>query len=140
MALAIRPAWWRTQEVTRQQPAEVQELAQRIHDGTFAYEPPGPFGEVVDRARKLARWGDCDGAWRVLRAGLPLWRPPAHDVLAPVGLLADPLLAPVITLERGKELLGTPRAGRTEPAPDPTEDLDPTGLAWLASEASMKLG
>ncbi|MGR6998622.1 hypothetical protein ACU686_11870 [Yinghuangia aomiensis] len=48
-------------------------------------------------------------------------------------MLADPLLAPVVTPERGRELLGTPRAGRTEPVPEPVPDLDPPGLGWLAA-------
>ncbi|NUP31056.1 MAG: SMI1/KNR4 family protein, partial [Streptomycetaceae bacterium] len=50
-----------------------------------------------------------------------------------VGLLADPLLAPVVTRERGRELLATPRAGRTGPVPEPVPDLDPPGLDWLAT-------
>ncbi|GAA3587779.1 hypothetical protein GCM10022295_81560 [Streptomyces osmaniensis] len=54
------------------------------------------------------------------------------DHLAPLGWVADPLLGPLLTPERGRELLSTPRAGQTGPAASPTVDLDPGDLAWLA--------
>lgn len=38
----------------------------------------------------------------------------------------------MITPERGRELLATPRAGQRGDAPAPAADLDPPGLAWLA--------
>ncbi|WP_439678649.1 SMI1/KNR4 family protein [Embleya sp. MST-111070] len=134
VALEIRRSWRRPHEVINELPEEVRELAQSIADATFVYEPPGPFGAVVSRAREAARWGDTDGAWRVLRDGLAHWTPPTRDIVAPVGLLADPLLAPVITPERGRELLAVPRAGRTGAPPEPGPDLDPEGLDWLAGQ------
>jgi hypothetical protein len=38
----------------------------------------------------------------------------------------------VITSERGRELLATPRAGQEGATPTPAADEDPPGLAWLA--------
>ncbi|GED90566.1 SMI1/KNR4 family protein [Streptomyces sp. 6-11-2] len=106
-------------------------LAQ-VRDGSYRYAPDGAFGRAAAEARESARWGDTDAAWRVIRAALPSWSPPGPDLLAPLGLLADPVLGPVVTRERGLELLATPRAGRPGPVPDPVPDLDPPGLRWLA--------
>ncbi|MFI5567457.1 SMI1/KNR4 family protein [Streptomyces sp. NPDC051740] len=104
----------------------------RVRDGSYRYAPDGAFGRAVAEAWESARWGDTDTAWRLIRAALPSWSPPGPDLLAPVGLLGDPVLGPVVTRERGLELLATPRAGRDGPAPDPVPDLDPPGLCWLA--------
>ncbi|MEU6198018.1 SMI1/KNR4 family protein [Streptomyces sp. NPDC047061] len=106
-----------------------------IREGTYRYTADDPFGRAVEEARELARWGDTDAAWHTLRAALPDWRPLGPEHLAPVGLLADPLLGPLITPDRGRELLATPRAGQPGAAPPPTADLDPPGLAWLADES-----
>lgn len=133
LAAQFERGWPPPHEVVQRQPAEVRDLATSIADGTYVYEPDGAFGAFVARARELARWGDTDGAWRLIRDGLPHWEPPAEGLLAPLGLLADPLLAPVVTRERGQELLATPRAGRPGPMPEPVPDLDPPGLDWLAA-------
>ncbi|MCX4546229.1 SMI1/KNR4 family protein [Streptomyces sp. NBC_01565] len=105
---------------------------EQVRDGTYRYTAAGPFGEAVERARELARWGDTDGAWRTLREALPLWEPLGADHLAPLGWVADPVLGPLLTPERGRELLSTPRGGQAGAAPAPTAGLDPDGLAWLA--------
>ncbi|OQR61433.1 SMI1/KNR4 family protein [Streptomyces maremycinicus] len=102
-----------------------------MRDGTHRYAPPGPWGRSVAEAREVARWGDTDTAWRILREGLPWWETPGPALIAPIGLLADPVLGPLVTPERGREILATPRAGETGPAPEPVPDLDPPGLAWL---------
>ncbi|MFB7247343.1 SMI1/KNR4 family protein [Streptomyces populi] len=101
-------------------------------EGTHRYAPPGPWGQAVAEARELARWGGTDAAWRVLRDALPLWRAPGPLLIVPVGLLADPFLGPLVTPERGREILATPRAGERGAAPEPVPDLDPPGLVWLA--------
>ncbi|MGC0417218.1 hypothetical protein [Embleya sp. AB8] len=49
-----------------------------------------------------------------------------------MALLEDPLLGPLITPERGLELLATPRGGGTGDTPPAAPDLDPEDLAWLA--------
>ncbi|MET8859618.1 SMI1/KNR4 family protein [Streptomyces sp. NPDC004579] len=104
----------------------------QVRSGTYRYAPGGAFGEAVERARETARWGDTDGAWRTLRDAVPLWEPLGPDHLAPLGWVADPVLGPLLTPERGRELLSTPRGGQAGEVPDPTPDLDPGGLAWLA--------
>ncbi|MEU0582860.1 SMI1/KNR4 family protein [Streptomyces sp. NPDC006132] len=104
----------------------------QVRNGTYRYAPAGPFGEAVERARELARWGDSDGAWRTLTDALPLWEPLGPDHLAPLAWVADPLLGPLLTPERGRELLSTPRGGQEGEAPPPGAGLDPGGLAWLA--------
>ncbi|MGW7360828.1 SMI1/KNR4 family protein [Streptomyces sp. NPDC054802] len=104
----------------------------QVRNGTYRYTAAGPFGEAVERARELARWGDTDGAWRTLRNALPLWEPLGPDHLAPLGWVADPVLGPLLTPERGRELLSTPRGGQAGEAPAPTAGLDPGGLSWLA--------
>ncbi|MFG2481901.1 SMI1/KNR4 family protein [Streptomyces virginiae] len=107
-------------------------MLEQVRDGTYRYTAPGPFGEAVERARELARWGDTDGAWRTLMDALPVWQPLGPDHLAPLGWVADPLLGTLLTPERGRELLATPRGGQTGEVPDPAAGLDPDGLAWLA--------
>lgn len=99
---------------------------------TYCYTAAGPFGVAVERARTLAREADTDGAWRMLRAALPQWEPVGPDHIVPLGWLADPLLGPLWTVERGRELLATPRGGQTGVAPPPTPGLDHDGLDWLA--------
>ncbi|MFD7707859.1 SMI1/KNR4 family protein [Streptomyces sp. NPDC059786] len=104
-----------------------------VRNGTYRYTPAGPFGEAVERARELARWADTDAAWRTLMDALPLWEPLGPDHLAPLGWLADPVLGQLLTPERGRELLSTPRGGQTGAAPGPVAGTDdPAGLAWLA--------
>jgi hypothetical protein len=105
---------------------------EQVRNGTYRYTAAGPFGEAVERARELARWGDTDGAWRTLMDALPRWEPLGPDHLAPLGWVADPLLGPLLTPERGRELLSTPRGGQSGEAPRPTAGLDPGNLAWLA--------
>ncbi|MGY3681503.1 SMI1/KNR4 family protein [Streptomyces sp. TE33382] len=89
---------------------------------TFRYEAPGPFGRAVTEAREQARWGDTDAAWRTIAAGVAQWEPYGPEQVAPVGLMADPILGPVITPERGRRLLRTARGAaerrRTGPLPD----------------------
>ncbi|MCX5096043.1 SMI1/KNR4 family protein [Streptomyces sp. NBC_00365] len=104
----------------------------QVRNGTYRYTAAGPFGEGVERARELARWADTDGAWRTLINALPLWEPLGPDHLAPLGWVADPVLGPLLTPERGRELLSTPRGGHAGEAPRPAAGLDPSDLAWLA--------
>ncbi|MFC9590805.1 SMI1/KNR4 family protein [Streptomyces sp. NPDC056944] len=102
-----------------------------MRDGTHRYAPPGPWGRAVAEARESARWGPTDAAWRILREALPLWEAPGPWLIAPVGLLADPVLGALVTPERGREILATPRSGESGPVPEPVPDLDPPGLVWL---------
>ncbi|MER7053340.1 SMI1/KNR4 family protein [Streptomyces sp. NPDC000351] len=111
--------------------AAAEAILARVREGSHRYAPDGVFGAAVAEAREAARWGDTDSAWRTIRAALPSWSPPGPDLLAPLGLLGDTVLGPVVTPERGRELLATPRAGRPGTLPDPVLDLDPPGLCWL---------
>ncbi|MEV7414768.1 SMI1/KNR4 family protein [Streptomyces sp. NPDC089919] len=114
--------------------ALAHELLRQVRAGDYRYTAAGGFGEAVSRARELVRWGDGDRAWAALVEALPLWEPLGPDHLVPLGWLADPLLGPLLTPERGRELLAMPRAGRTggTAGPRATCVLDPEGLAWLA--------
>ncbi|MFI7503620.1 SMI1/KNR4 family protein [Streptomyces sp. NPDC049687] len=115
-------------------------VLRQVRDGSYLYSAEGPFGRAVEEAREAARWGLSDEAWRILRAALPQWRPRGPELLAPVGLLADPFLGPVCGVrERGLELLATPRAGETGDPPVPAADIDPPGLAWLADAEDSEL-
>ncbi|WP_371792083.1 SMI1/KNR4 family protein [Streptomyces sp. NBC_01471] len=116
------------------------DILREVSEGTYRYRPGGGFGEAVDEARELARWGDTDGAWRILRAAVPVWKPLGPDHIAPVGLLADPVLAPLLTTRRRLELLATPRGGERGPAPAPACDKDPGGLSWLARPGGLRPG
>ncbi|MFD7992050.1 SMI1/KNR4 family protein [Streptomyces mexicanus] len=107
-----------------------------LREGAHRYAPSGAWGRAVAEAREAARWGATDAAWRTLREALALWEPPGPLLIAPVGLLADPVLGPLVTAERGREILATPRAGERGPAPEPVPDLDPPGLAWLTRPAA----
>jgi hypothetical protein len=106
--------------------AAVDAYRRRIQDGTFR----ALDGEAARRARELAMWGDPEGAWRVLATeALPDWLPSSDRHVAPVELLADPLLGPLITPERARQLLTTPRPGTalTLPPYEPPQD----GITWL---------
>jgi hypothetical protein len=107
-------------------------VGEQARNGTYRYAPDGSFGEAVERARERARWGNTDEAWRTLMNALPLWEPLGPDHLAPLAWVADPLLGPLLTPERGEELLSTPRGGQRGAAPSPAAGTDPGGLAWLA--------
>ncbi|QKW18071.1 SMI1/KNR4 family protein [Kitasatospora sp. NA04385] len=74
------------------------------------YEPVPPHSA----ARPGRPWTEiapevAERAWSELLAALPLWRPASPDHLAPVSLLADPLLDGLITPERARALLSLPR-------------------------------
>ncbi|MFR0355065.1 SMI1/KNR4 family protein [Streptomyces sediminimaris] len=132
--------WLRTMAARGADRKTAEAVLSAVRNGTHRYAPGGPWGQAVTEARELARWGANDAAWRVLRDALPRWEAPGPLLIAPVGLLADPVLGPLLTPERGRELLATPRAGERGPAPDPVPDLDPPGLAWLSDPAVHQRG
>ncbi|MFJ2773897.1 SMI1/KNR4 family protein [Streptomyces sp. NPDC087300] len=113
-------------------------VVREIRAATYEYAAPGAFGRAVEEARGLARWGDTEGAWRVVAAAVPRWEPYRDDHVAPFGLLGDPLLGPLVTPERARRLLTKPRAGHappeTGPAPAPARRPGRDGLGWLADE------
>jgi hypothetical protein len=65
---------------------------------------PGPLSDPANVRTAL-----CDEARPELRAALRLWHPVCEDHIAPTSLFADPVLAQLITPDRGREILATPR-------------------------------
>ncbi|MGO4427574.1 hypothetical protein AB4Z54_54925, partial [Streptomyces sp. MCAF7] len=76
------------------------------------FEAHDPFG-AYDRARECQRQL-IDAAWPELKEAVRLWRPLHEDHIAPVALFADPVLAEMITGERGREILSMGREVRPE--------------------------
>jgi hypothetical protein len=70
---------------------------------------PELFDAVVFVASGLARAGRPDEAWAAIRSRLGTWWPVAFTQIAPVELLADDALRPLMTPERYDEVLRTPR-------------------------------
>ncbi|WP_066950556.1 SMI1/KNR4 family protein [Streptomyces lushanensis] len=111
---------------------------------TFRYEPSGAFGKAVATAREHARWGDTDAAWETIADAVADWEPHGGEHIAPLGLLADPLLGPVITSERGRYILETPRGEGLEEGVVESEEPDGPGepafdgLAWLADDGQER--
>ncbi|MCA1220962.1 SMI1/KNR4 family protein [Streptomyces sp. 8L] len=127
--------------------ARAAAVLRAVRERTYRYEAGGGrFGKAVETAREQARWGDAEGAWDTLIAALPSWQAYGTEQVAPVGLLADPVLGPLITAERGRQMLETPRPGHGGDARgDAVADVDtdarletgggsPDGLDWLADE------
>jgi hypothetical protein len=71
---------------------------------------PADFQEALERGRRLLRDGLPAQAWAVLEAALPGWRSDSPHRIAPVILLTDPELRPLITPERARTIATTPRA------------------------------
>ncbi|GAB2657651.1 hypothetical protein GCM10027088_39930 [Nocardia goodfellowii] len=55
---------------------------------------------------------DPTALWHALGEAMPHWQPRTPDHIAPVALLADPVVAYSLTPERGRALLSKPRRGR----------------------------
>ncbi|MEU9603401.1 SMI1/KNR4 family protein [Streptomyces sp. NPDC048057] len=123
---------------TPEERERAEEALRAAREGTYRFTADGPLGEAAEEARALARWGRWNEAWRLLWSALPHWRPLGPDHLAPLGLLADPVLGPVVTPERGRLLLALPRGEFARPERErPVGDVpgdDPVGLSWLADE------
>lgn len=77
--------------------AEFDAVARGIADRLAAEPDPG------------ARRALGDALWPELRAAMALWRPVSENHVAPVVLMAEPVLGELITPERGRELLAQPR-------------------------------
>ncbi len=75
-------------------------------------EPP-EFQAAIDQARGMVRDGRPDDAWRIVVAALPGWRSDSPHRIAPVILLTDAELRRVVTPERGRMIVTTPRASAT---------------------------
>ncbi len=73
-------------------------------------EPPA-FERALQAARALVVRGDVDKAWASIQSALTGWYPTGSNRIAPVALLNDPLLRPVITPNRARKVVFTPRGG-----------------------------
>jgi hypothetical protein len=76
------------------------------------WDPTNPglgFDQAVSVARVLCKRGDPEQAWTLLEGYLRHWWPVDYAQVAPVELLYDPLLAPLVTPARGEQILRTPR-------------------------------
>ncbi|MDT0541766.1 MULTISPECIES: hypothetical protein [Streptomyces] len=72
--------------------------------------PESPaFQQALDLARTLARQGDTDEAWTVIETALPHWHSDSPHRIAPVILLTDPVLSDLITPDRARRIVTTPR-------------------------------
>jgi hypothetical protein len=69
------------------------------------------FWEALDVARIFARGGDDSTAWEVVRSRVGEWVAAAAEQVAPIELLVDRALSPLMTPERCEEVLAT-RRGR----------------------------
>ncbi|WP_067823587.1 SMI1/KNR4 family protein [Actinomadura kijaniata] len=86
-------------------PPDFDRAIRAVVDG-LAADPAFQVTEPFARERRRLL---MDGAWPNLAAALPLWRPVSEHHIAPVVLLADPVLADLITPEYGRRILATPR-------------------------------
>jgi len=62
-----------------------------------------------DAAVRAIADGPAENRWPALRDAMRLWQPRTDDHIAPVVLFADPVLAEIITEDRGREILSMPR-------------------------------
>lgn len=88
-------------------------VALNVEDEIVArWSPTNPgmiFHHATSVARVLAKRGDAERAWAILEGHLPRWWAADHAQVAPVEVLVDPVLAPLITAERAEQILRTPR-------------------------------
>lgn len=85
----------------------------------YSQEGHGPgfdFDAAVHVARVLARRGSTEEAWKVLEGKLPLWGPVDKAQVAPVVLVVDEGLRKVMSVERCKAVLATPRGPAAQSA------------------------
>lgn len=73
------------------------------------------WARTVEQARQLLKAGQDDEAFGVVLSGLGDWTPETGMHLAPLGLLWDKEFGPIMTAERRRRLLSTPRG--PEPGP-----------------------
>lgn len=95
-----------------------REIGRAIDEHRARVEQPGyrlTFGnQEFDTAVRNAlaeHHSDPTALWHALETAMTQWRPRTPDHIAPVALLADPVLAYSLTPERGRALLSTPRNG-----------------------------
>jgi hypothetical protein len=101
--LARHPAFQAPDET----PNRTGPIVVTLYAGGGPRPEPDPLSDHAEiRAVRAAL---CDEAWPELRTALRLWHPVCEDHIAPISLFADPVLAHLITPDRGREILATPR-------------------------------
>ncbi|MEV5647401.1 SMI1/KNR4 family protein [Nocardia sp. NPDC052254] len=85
--------------------ARVQQSGYRIAYGNEAFD-------TTVRNALAEHHSDPAALWHALEIAMTHWQPRTPDHIAPVALLADPVLAYSLTPERGRALLSRPRSGR----------------------------
>lgn len=87
-------------------------------DAPMPAEPP-EFAAALEQARQFARRGDAEAAWSVVAAAVPQWHSDDPLRIAPLTLLTDPVLGPLVTPQRAAWIVTTPRgddlAGHQDP-------------------------
>ncbi|GLW35734.1 SMI1/KNR4 family protein [Actinoplanes regularis] len=86
----------------------VTEALGEIGDAPAPPESP-EFTAALEQARELARQGDTEAAWSVLAAAVPRWHSDDPLCIAPLTLLTDPVLSPLVTPQRAAWIAATPR-------------------------------
>ncbi|MEU8899328.1 SMI1/KNR4 family protein [Nocardia sp. NPDC048505] len=71
-----------------------------------------PAFDAAVRKALAQHHSDPAALWHALEPAMAHWQPRTPDHIAPVALLADPVLAYSLTPERGRALLRQPRSGR----------------------------
>ncbi|MBW6439291.1 hypothetical protein KZ829_36765 [Actinoplanes hulinensis] len=67
------------------------------------------FTAALEQARELVRRGETEAAWSVVAAAVPRWHSDDPLCIAPLTLLADPELSPLVTPQRAAWIATTPR-------------------------------
>lgn len=101
--LAGQPAF----QAPDEPPLRTGSIAVTLYAGGGPRPEPDPLSDPAKV--RTARAALCDEAWPELRAALRLWHPVCEDHIAPISLFADPVLAQLITPDRGREILAMPR-------------------------------
>lgn len=85
--------------------ARVQQPGYRLTYGNQAFD-------TAVRNALAQHHSDSAALWQALETAMTHWQPRTPDHIAPIALLADPVLAYSLTPERGRALLSKPRSGR----------------------------
>ncbi|GAA1785844.1 hypothetical protein GCM10009735_16300 [Actinomadura chokoriensis] len=90
----------------------VAEYQARLRSGERCLVYGNPEFDALVRDAVEKHGTDPDVLWRDIDTAFAHWRPRTSDHIAPVALLADPLVAAALTPERRRNLLSRPRGDR----------------------------
>ncbi|WP_433333952.1 SMI1/KNR4 family protein [Spirillospora sp. CA-294931] len=82
----------------------------RLSQGDSQFQYGNPEFDALVKAALAQHNEDPEALWQAIADALASWQPRNTDHLAPVVLLADPVLAATFTPKRGRTLLSRPRA------------------------------